>query len=229
MSDAPTIADLFRDQDFPEVDIALRRGCHIDEDADRDQHLFIERYQVALQAFYRAYDADLMRDPDGYWALVPLSSSPFRIRHLHRAEMVVGLALAHLRMDPAILASQMTVSEEQLLTNIDALFGGQERLQTLLGRGRGPKRTIHGQQKIRKIVRKAVTSLARLGFLERQGERLLLRPALGRFVDIARDPDPSVALNRLKERCRAIAGSSEDGRVPDTMADGNFEDEEDAS
>jgi len=228
MNDAPTIADLLRDQEFPEVDVALRRGCHIDEDTDRDQHLFIEQYQVALQAFYRAYDADLIRDPDGFWALIPLSTSPFRIRHLHRTEMVVGLALAHLRMDPAILASQMTVSEEQLLINIDALFGGQERLQTLLGRGRGTRRAIHGQQKIRKIVRKAVSSLSRLGFLERQGERLLLRAALARFVDIARDPDPSVALNRLKERCRAIAGSAEEGRAPEAITDGTFDDEEDA-
>jgi chromosome partition protein MukE len=201
------LQNAIQDPLFARVDVALRRGRHISADEDVDEHLFLERFQKPLVAYYDTYDAELYQDPDGFWVLIPRSSSPLRTRDLSRTEMVLGLALAHLRLDPAILRAEMTVTREQLYAHIEALFGGEERLQALLRGGSRGKTRIG--IRLREEFDKKLTTLAQLGFISVAAhDRILLRPALARFCGIGRDAERAVALERLVERCHAVLGTA---------------------
>jgi chromosome partition protein MukE len=57
------------------VDIALRRGRHIDLD-DSEWFAFLTEAQPFLEAFYRRFGCELIKVEDGYFYLLP--SAPLK-------------------------------------------------------------------------------------------------------------------------------------------------------
>jgi hypothetical protein len=99
----------------------------------------------------------------------------------------------------------MSVSRQQLYAHIEALFGGEDRLQVLLrGGSRGKTRIAI---RLREEFDKKLNALAHLGFIAMAtNDRIILRPALAGFTGVGREADRALALERLVERGHAVLG-----------------------
>lgn len=186
------------DDVFPELDLALRRGRHIDR-SDHAQYTLLVEFQAELEHFYRRYGWQLVQRKDGYFFLLPNSPRLGR-RHLSAGEMLVGQALALLYLDPASLDQGAAISREQVLAQLASTLGNEALLRAF-----NPKRRRHdervAEETVRAKVGEALRRLSSLGFLDViEDERLRLRPALLRFAEPARGTlPPEEALARLAE------------------------------
>jgi hypothetical protein len=97
MSEHENLGKIVANERFPIVDYKLRRGVHIAIE-DVELYEFIKLYFTELSKFYRRYDADLLEGAEGYFYLVS-GGTIFGQRQLSKAEMLVGLSIAHLYRD----------------------------------------------------------------------------------------------------------------------------------
>ena len=68
------LEDVFQDAVFPDVDLALRRGRHVDLD-DSEWFALLTEAQPLLETFYRRYGCELVRAAAGFFYLrIPLKS-----------------------------------------------------------------------------------------------------------------------------------------------------------
>src|SRR5262245_46072817 len=179
-----TLEDVVRDDAFPELDLALRRGRHV----DRDDNAWYELLSDAgglLEEFYRRYGCELIHKSDGYFYLLPTGERLGR-RHLSAIDMLVGQALTLLYLDPATVRDGGLVTREQLLSQLASAMGAEALVRSM-----NPKRRRYdervAEETVRTKVAEAVRRLSTLGFVELTGdERLRLRPALLRFADPVR-------------------------------------------
>ncbi len=177
---SPTLAEVVADELFPAVDVRLREGGHID-DRDLDHFSFLEEARPQLDALYDRYGCDLRRSVDGYYFLEPRGAQ-FGQRTLTAAEMLVGQVLCLLRLDPATLRTSGRVERQRVLEVLDQ-FVGAERIGRALN-PRRRKRTMSVEaEEIRRDVDGAIRTLARLGFVDAEGDLLLLRSPLLRFAE----------------------------------------------
>ena len=194
------LADVIEDAVFPDVDIALRRGRHIDID-DVDWFSYLLEAQPFLESLYRRFGCELIKAADGYFYLLP-SGDRLGRRQLTRGEMLVGQCLALISLDPATLKAAGEVPLVQLVEHLANLIG-KERLVVALNPRKNPPRDDRiAEQIVRKEVAKALRGLERLGFVEQLcDDRLRLRIPLMRFADPVRGTtDPAQALESLIER-----------------------------
>ena len=153
-----SLEEVIQDPAFPAVDVALRRGRHIDRE-DGDRYAFVTDAQDHLEQFYRRYGCELVTQSDGYFYLLPTGDQLSR-RHLSAGEMLVGQALALQYLDPTTIQSAGMVTREQLLTRLAGLVGDRELAKALEPRRRrfDDERIVH--EIIRKRVAEAVRRLA---------------------------------------------------------------------
>jgi chromosome partition protein MukE len=204
-----TLAEAIEDEVFPEVDLHLREGGHID-DRDQDWFTFLEDARPWLESFYKRFGCDLMRSPEGFFYLEPRGDR-FGRRTLSAAEMLVGQALCLLRLDPATLQTTGRVDRTAVIQLLERLVGA-ERLGRALNPRRRRARTVE-ESEIRKDVDGALRTLVRLGFVELESEAILLRTPLMRFAEpVMLQPRPD----------RALAGLIGEGALPtdDEESDG---------
>lgn len=214
------LGDVIGDEQFPDVDLALRRGRHI----DREDHLwytFLVDAQALLEAFYRRYGCELVHPSDGYFYLLPTSDKLGR-RHLSVPEMLVGQALTLLYLDPGTLQSGGVVKRADALSHLAAVMGSDS-----LTRAFNPKRKRLDERVAQETVRakfaEALRRLATLGFVDLlDADALRLRPGLLRFAEPVRGRgSPAEALERLVARGELVLGDGE----PDLDEDGDFSEE----
>jgi chromosome partition protein MukE len=191
-----TLGDAVADDNFPEVDLALRRGRHVDRD-DGAWFGFLADAEDLLEPFYRRFGAELVYRADGFYYLLPTGDRLAK-RQLGVAEMLVGQALTLLYLEPATVEQGGRVTREQVLGHLAAVMGTDALVRAL-----NPKRRRYdervAQETVRARVADAVRRLAALGFVETVGaEELKLRPALMRFAEPVRAAaDAGEALTRL--------------------------------
>lgn len=191
-----TLGDAVLDEHFPSVDLALRRGRHIDRD-DVAWFGFLADAADVLEPFYRRFGAELVFRSDGFYYLLPTSEGLTK-RQLSVAEMLVGQALTLLYLDPATVEQGGRVTREQVLGHLATVMGTDA-----LVRAMNPKRRRYdervAQETVRTRVADALRRLGALGFVQAVGaEELQLRPALLRFAEPVRSAaDSSQALARL--------------------------------
>lgn len=220
-----TLGDAVLDEQFPAVDLALRRGRHIDRE-DASWFGFLVDAADVLEPFYRRFGAELVYRTDGYYYLLPTGDKLAK-RHLSVAEMLVGQALTLLYLDPATLEQGGRVRREQVLAHLATVMGTDALVRAL-----NPKRRRYdervAQETVRSRVADALRRLALLGFVETIGaEELKLRPALLRFAEPVRAAaDSTAALSRLVASGE-LALTPLDA-VPDAE-DAEFEDEPDTT
>ena len=189
------LQDVILDADFPELDVALRRGRHI----DREDHAWYElltQAQEHLEPFYRRYGCELIFKTDGYYYLLPTSDKVSR-RQLSAGDMLVGQALALLYLDPAAIERGGRVTMEELIAQLVAVLGSDALIRAF-----NPKRKRYDERVAQKTARarvaEAVRHLAALGFVDMTEEQLRLRPALLRFAEPVRGlTEPAEALAKL--------------------------------
>ncbi|HEX2689446.1 MAG TPA: chromosome partition protein MukE [Kofleriaceae bacterium] len=218
------LQDVILDPDFPELDLALRRGRHIDRD-DVAWYALLGDAQDHLEAFYRRYGCELVHKPDGYFYLLPTGDKLSR-RQLAAGDMLVGQALALLYLQPSTVERAGRNTQEELIAQLAAVMGSDALIRAF-----NPKRRRYDERVAQKTVRsrvgEAVRRLAGLGFVELlDGEQLRLRPALMRFAEPVRGlSEPAEALAQLVARGE-IALAEEAGTGPganDATAEGDAE------
>jgi chromosome partition protein MukE len=221
-----SLEEVIRDPAFPAVDVALRRGRHIDRE-DGDWYAFVTDAQDHLEQLYRRYGCELITQSDGYFYLLPTGDQLSR-RHLSAGEMLVGQTLALQYLDPSTLQSGGVVTREQLLTRLAGLVGDRDLAKALEPRKRrfDDERIVH--EIIRKRVAEAVRRLASLGFIEiLNEEHLRLRSPLLRFADPVRGLfDVNAAMERLIARGEIVALDSDDEGAGNNGSEGNPDEDE---
>jgi chromosome partition protein MukE len=224
-----TLEEVVRDPVFPEVDVALRRGRHIDRE-DSEWYGFILDAQDHLEPLYRRYGCELVAQSDGYFYLLPTGDRLSR-RHLGAGEMLVGQTLALAFLDPGTVSSGGLVTREQVLTRLGGLIGARDLARALEPRRRrfDDERVLH--EIIRKRVSEALRRLDSLGFIDVLDEdHLRLRSPLLRFADPVRGLEGvAAAMERLIQRGDAVdlgAEVPDEEEAPDEEDDGENEAEE---
>jgi chromosome partition protein MukE len=234
------LEDVIRDPEFPELDLALRRGRHIDRD-DVAWYALLGDAQGHLEAFYRRYGCELVHKADGYYYLLPTGDKLSR-RQLSAGDMLVGQALALLYLHPSTVERGGLHTQEELIAQLATVLGSDALIRAF-----NPKRRRYDERVAQKTVRarvgEAVRRLAGLGFVDlAEGDQLRLRPALLRFAEPVRGlSEPAEALAQLVARgevaldtdgaAGAARGTAEegDGEEDDSDGDGDGGDgEEDA-
>jgi chromosome partition protein MukE len=199
------LGDVVADELFPDVDLALRRGRHVDRE-DQVWYTFLVDAQALLEAFYRRFGCELMHPADGYFYLLPTADKLGR-RHLSVPEMLVGQALTLLYLDPATLEHGGVIQRADALAHLAAVMGSDA-----LTRAFNPKRKRVDERVAQETVRakfaEALRRLAALGFLDLlDSDALRLRPGLLRFAEPVRGRgSPAEALERLVARGELVLG-----------------------
>lgn len=219
------LEDVVSDPVFPEVDVALRRGRHVDRD-DGDLYQLLVDAQDLLEEFYRRYHCELMQQSDGYFYLLP-SGEQVSHRTLSAGEMLVGQTLALYYLDPAKLQSAGTCTRTQLLARLTGLVGVRELAKALEPRRRNfdDERVVHAV--IRTKVGTALRRLASLGFADLlDPETIRPRAAVMRFADPVRGlQDMDAALARLVASGQIGVSHDGDGDADDAEQDSEDRDE----
>lgn len=219
------LQDVILDSDFPELDLALRRGRHVDRD-DVAWYALLGDAQDHLEAFYRRYGCELIHKTDGYFYLLPTGDKLSR-RQLAPGDMLVGQALALLYLHPSTVERAGLHTQEELIAQLAAVMGSDALIRAF-----HPKRRRYDERVAQKAVRsrvgEAVRRLAGLGFVElMENEQLRLRPALLRFAEPVRGlSEPAEALAQLVARGEiALEEEAEAGHAPDGVADDDVDPE----
>jgi chromosome partition protein MukE len=216
------LEDVIRDPDFPDLDLALRRGRHIDRD-DVAWYALLGDAQDHLEAFYRRYGCELVHKADGYYYLLPTGDKLSR-RQLSAGDMLVGQALALLYLHPSTVERGGLHSHEELIAQLATVLGSDALIRAF-----NPKRRRYDERVAQKTVRarvgEAVRRLAGLGFVELvEGDQLRLRPALLRFAEPVRGlSEPAEVLAQLVARGEVALEA--EGAGPDGAAGAPGDDE----
>jgi len=128
------LEEVVLDPIFPEVDVALRQGRHIDRD-EGDSYAFLLDAQDTLEPFYMRYGWDLIHASDGFFYLLPRGDQLGQ-RHLSVGEMLVGQTLALMYLDPTTLQAGGVVQRPQLVARLAGLIGERELVSALNPRRR---------------------------------------------------------------------------------------------
>lgn len=184
------------DESFPEVDLALRRGRHIDRD-DSTWYAFLLDAQAVLETFYRRFGCELVHKSDGYFYLLPLTDQLGK-RQLSVPEMLVGQALALLYLDPRTVQSGGVVTKDDVLAHLAGVMGTDGLMRALNPKKRRLDERV-AQEAVRARVAEGLRKLAGAGFIELlEGDSVRLRSALMRFAEPVRGSEaPEEALAKL--------------------------------
>lgn len=228
MGDEPLFQALLEERAFPEIDVRLRRGHHLDREQDRAAYGLLQRHEEAVVAYYRRYRCELLHHADGFWMLAPQGSqgqSVLRTRQLSRGQMMVGLALARIMIDPTSIQEEWQVSRERLSTTLEALFGTAEEILKVAEPQVRPHNRITATKRVQEAVDRALHDLSALGFVSKvSDDRYRLRPALARFLGPATEGDQQAALEDLASRSLilrqvpTLSAEAPDGVEPDDAA-----------
>lgn len=221
------LQDVIMDEDFPELDTALRRGRHIDRD-DASLYALLSDAQELLEAFYRRFGCELIHKTDGYFYLLPASDKVSR-RQLAPGDMLVGQALALAYLDPAAVERGGRLSGEELIAQLSAVMGSDALIAAFNPkRKRFDERVAH--KNVRNRVAEAVRRLAAMGFVELiEGDNIRLRPALMRFAEPVRGlSEPAEALAKLVAQGEVALEDPEAERAEDEEDEASAQSDDDA-
>lgn len=219
------LQDVINDPDFPELDLALRRGRHVDRD-DVAWYALLGDAQDHLEAFYRRYGCELVHKTDGYFYLLPTGDKLSR-RQLAAGDMIVGQGLALLYLHPSTVERGGVHTMEELVAQLAAVMGSDALIKAFHPKKRRfDERVAH--KAVRAKVGEAVRRLASLGFVDvLEGEQIRVRAALLRFADPVRGlSEPAEALAQLV--ARGEIAIEEEGAAAQGDGEGEGEDDGEA-
>lgn len=195
---------------FPNLDSQLRAGKHINID-DLDNHAFLMDFQYELEAFYRRYNVELIRAPEGFFYLRPKSNTLIGRSVLSELEMLVGKVLCYLYLSPERLAQQGVFSSDEVYDELLNLADENKLLKIVNQRSSG---SDLDKQKLAEKMRAALNRLRRLGMITTVGDqfsgKFVISESVFRFGAEVRLGDDS-----LGAQLRLIRES--EGATPDSL------------
>lgn len=183
---------------FPALDSQLRAGRHISVD-DLDNHAFLMDFQFELEQFYRRYNVELIRAPEGFFYLRPKATTLISRSVLSELEMLVGKVLCYLYLSPERLAQQGIFSNEEVYDELLNLADEAKLLKAVNQRSSG---SDLDKQKLAERTRAALNRLKRLGMITTVGDqysgKFVISEAVFRFgAEVRAGDDPLEAQARL--------------------------------
>lgn len=190
------LAQVVEHELFPDVDLALRRGRHIDRE-DGAWYGYLTDAQAHLERFYRRYGAELVQRTDGFFFLLP-SGDKLGRRHLSPSEMLVGQGLTLLYLEPATVEQGGVTTRDQVLSQLSASMGTEQLMLAFNAKKKRMDERV-AQEMVRARVSEAIRRLSTLGFVDLlPEERIRLRSSLMRFAEPVRGSGADLeALTRL--------------------------------
>lgn len=152
---------------FPAVDSLLRSGRHIGQE-HIDNYAFLGDFQNELDSFYRRYNVELIRAPEGFFYLRPKATTLIARSVLTELEMLVGKVLCYLYLSPERLAQQGIFTVQEVYDELLNLADEAKLLKAINLRASG---SDLDKQKLAEKVRAAIGRLRRLGMLHTVGEQ----------------------------------------------------------
>lgn len=152
---------------FPAVDSLLRSGKHIGQEYI-DNYAFLGDFQNELDSFYRRYNVELIRAPEGFFYLRPKATTLIARSVLTELEMLVGKVLCYLYLSPERLAQQGIFTVQEVYDELLNLADEAKLLKAINLRASG---SDLDKQKLAEKVRAAIGRLRRLGMLHTVGEQ----------------------------------------------------------
>lgn len=152
---------------FPAVDSLLRSGRHIGQE-HIDNYAFLGDFQNELDGFYRRYNVELIRAPEGFFYLRPKATTLIARSVLSELEMLVGKVLCYLYLSPERLAQQGIFTVQEVYDELLNLADEAKLLKAIHLRASG---SDLDKQKLAEKVRAAIGRLRRLGMLHTVGEQ----------------------------------------------------------
>lgn len=152
---------------FPAVDSLLRSGRHIGQE-HIDNYAFLGDFQHELDSFYRRYNVELIRAPEGFFYLRPKATTLIARSVLTELEMLVGKVLCYLYLSPERLAQQGIFTVQEVYDELLNLADESKLLKAINLRASG---SDLDKQKLAEKVRAAIGRLRRLGMLHTVGEQ----------------------------------------------------------
>lgn len=158
-----TIMDVIVDSKFAEIDCSLRAGKHIGLE-EISTHDFLESAFRPLSEYYRKYECELVHDTHEESDFFYLSSygKMLPTRKLSQQEMVSGMTLAFMLMDPEYISRKIPF--ERVIETMKMILGEEAFRSRMAPRNRG-KNTEFDEQKSIENVSGAIRKLGNLGFL----------------------------------------------------------------
>ena len=164
---SPKLALAIANTIFPAVDSLLRSGRHISME-HLDNHAFLMDFQNELDGFYRRYNVELIRAPEGFFYLRPKATTLIARSVLSELEMLVGKVLCYLYLSPERLAQQGIFSTQEVYDELLNLADEGKLLKAVNQRSSG---SDLDKQKLAEKVRAAIGRLRRLGMIQTVGEQ----------------------------------------------------------
>ena len=190
------LQEVVLDPSFPDLDLALRRGRHIDRE-DFAWYTLLTDAQEPLETFYRRYGCELVHKADGYYYLLPTGEKLSR-RQLSPGDMLVGQALALMYLDPSTIERGGRTTTEDVVAQLAVVLGAEALVRAFHTKKKRYDERV-AQKAVRTKVADGIRHLEALGFVEIGEEsQLRLRPALLRFAEPVRGlGQPAAALATL--------------------------------
>lgn len=152
---------------FPSLDSQLRSGRHISIES-LDEHAFLMDYQTELELFYRRYNVDLIRAPEGFFYLRPKATTLITRSAMSEMEMLVGKVLCYLYLSPERLAQQGIFSYDEVYNELLNLADESKLLKAVNPRSTG---SDLDKAKLAEKVGGALRRLQRIGIITRVGDQ----------------------------------------------------------
>jgi chromosome partition protein MukE len=210
------LQDVLLDASFPDLDLALRRGRHVDRD-DLAWYTLLLEAQDLLETFYRRFGCELVHKADGYFYLLPTGEKLSR-RQLAAGDMLVGQALALLYLDPATIERGGRAQTEDVIAQLVVVLGSDALLAAFNPKRRRKVDERIAQKNVRTKIGEGMRHLAALGFVDLADDGAIkLRPAVLRFAE------PVRGLSAPAEALAKLVAQGEVELVPDTETEAEAE------
>ncbi|HIF9056381.1 TPA: chromosome partition protein MukE [Photobacterium damselae] len=210
---------------FPALDNALRSGRHISSE-DLDNHAYLIEFETELSMFYKRYNAELVRAPEGFLYLRPRSTSLIGRSVLSEIDMLVGKVLCFLYLSPERLAHEGIFTNQELFDELVSLADEQKLMKLVTNRATG---SDLDREKLYDKVKTSLRRLRRIGMLIPIGEngKFRISEAVFRFgADVRTGDDIREAQLRLIRDGEAVVHQQEPSQSS-LLDDQNMTDEAD--
>ncbi|MGF1682349.1 chromosome partition protein MukE [Photobacterium minamisatsumaniensis] len=194
---------------FPALDNALRSGRHISSE-DLDNHAFLIEFEQELVMFYKRYNAELVRAPEGFLYLRPRSTSLIGRSVLSEIDMLVGKVLCFLYLSPERLANEGIFTNQEMFEELLALADEKKLMKLVTNRATG---SDLDREKLYDKVKTSLRRLRRIGMLIPVGEngKFRISEAVFRFgADVRAGDDMREAQIRLIRDGEAVVVHQEE-------------------
>ncbi|MBC7003801.1 chromosome partition protein MukE [Photobacterium sp. BZF1] len=181
---------------FPALDNALRSGRHISSE-DLDNHALLIEFEQELAMFYKRYNAELVRAPEGFFYLRPRSTSLISRSVLTELDMLVGKVLCFLYLSPERLAHEGIFTNQELFEELMSLADEKKLMKMVTNRATG---SDLDREKLFDKTKTSLRRLRRLGMIIPIGEngKFRISEAVFRFgADVRVGDDVREAQMRL--------------------------------